>query len=84
MPAVQRQGDKNNKGEPITQGDSSVKVNGKPIAPTNAPVAGKGSPRTKNTQSSVKVNGKPVVMTNDRDTNGATRMGGSSNVKIGR
>lgn len=83
MPAVQRQGDKNNKGEPITQGEPSVKVNGMPIAPTNAPVAGKGSPRTKNTQSTVKVNGKPVVMTNDKDTNNAVRIGGSPNVKIG-
>jgi uncharacterized Zn-binding protein involved in type VI secretion len=81
MPAVQRVGDKNNSGQPITQGDISVQVNGLAIAVNGNPVAGKVN--TKNSQTSVLVNGKPVIVTGDKDTNNKTRVGGSPDVTIG-
>jgi uncharacterized Zn-binding protein involved in type VI secretion len=81
MPAVQRVGDKNNSGQPITQGDSSVLVNGLAIAVNGNPVAGKV--QTTNSQTSVLVNGKPVIVTTDKDTNKKIRVGGSPDVTIG-
>jgi uncharacterized Zn-binding protein involved in type VI secretion len=88
--AVQRKGDKNDKGGSIIQGVDSVLVNGKPIAVTNMPVAPHApnqnphlSAKTKNTQSSVMAGGKPVVITGDTDTCGDKRVGGSGDVSIG-
>ena len=88
MPAVQRVWDKNNAGGAISQGDSSVTVNGLAIAVNSNPVTPHGggphsNAKTKATQSSVFVNGKPVVVTGDKDTCGHPRVGGSNNVTIG-
>ena len=94
MPAVQRLGDQDSAGGEITQGDSSVLVNGKPIAVPNTTVTshppyGKGTQAHRNaqTQSSknttVFVNGKPVLVTTDIDSCGHVRVGGSPDVSIG-
>jgi uncharacterized Zn-binding protein involved in type VI secretion len=89
--SVQRKGDANKKGGIITSGDSSVLVNGRPIAVPNSKVAPhpKCSPKAplhciaKTTPSAktVRVNGKPLVLTGGKDTCGDARAGGSSNVK---
>jgi len=94
MPAVQRVGDKDSAGGEITQGDSSVLVNGKAIAIPNTTVTshppyGKGTQihRAAQTQSSknttVFVNGRPVLVTTDVDSCGHVRVGGSPDVSIG-
>jgi uncharacterized Zn-binding protein involved in type VI secretion len=93
MPAVQRVGDKNSAGGAIQQGDSSVLVNGIPIAIANAPVTshapyGKNTDphhhtRTKGSQGTVGSNGKQIIVTGDIDTCGHPRVGGSPNVTIG-
>ena len=88
MPAVQRVGDKNSAGGAISQGDSSVTINGLAISVNNNPVTPHGpsfhsNAKTKATQSSVFVNGKPVVVTGDIDTCGHARVGGSPDVTIG-
>lgn len=94
MPAVQRLGDKNNAGGEITQGDSSVLINSKPVAVPNTTVtshapygAGTQAHRNAQTKSSknttVFVNGKPVLVATDIDSCGHVRSGGSPDVSIG-
>lgn len=93
MPAVQRVGDKNSAGGEIQQGDSSILVNGIPIAINNSPVSshapfGKPHPphqaaRTRATQTTIDANGKQIIVTGDIDTCGHARVGGSPNVTIG-
>ena len=88
MPAVQRLGDQDNAGGQITQGDSSVLVNGKPIAVPNTSVTahGKGIHGHAQTQSSknttVFVNGQPALVATDVDSCGHVRVGGSPDVSI--
>jgi len=91
MPAVQRVGDQDNGGGVIMSGESSVLVNGRPIAVQNNPVSphppcGKpgGQPhcnaKTMPKISDVKANGKLVITTGASDTCGHSRVGGSPNV----
>lgn len=90
MPAVQRKGDPNGAGGIITGGDSSVLVNGRPIATpglgvTPHPPCGPKAPqhcfaRTTGGSSSVFVNRKPVLLTGNKDTCSHARSAGSSNV----
>ena len=94
MPAVQRVGDQDSAGGKITQGDSSVLVNGQAIAIPNQPVTshppyGRGTEphhhaqtrSSKNT--TVLVNGKPVLVDGDTDSCGHVRVNGSPDVTIG-
>ncbi len=94
MPAVQRLGDKCSAGGEITQGDSSVLVNGKAIAISNKAVVshppyGPGTQAHRNAQtqssknSTVFVNGQLVVVTTDIDSCGHVRVGGSPDVSVG-
>lgn len=94
MPAVQRVGDKNSAGGQITQGDSSVLVNGQAIgipntrvsahAPYGQPHPPHASAQTQSSKNStVLVNGRPVLVTGDVDTCGHARVGGSADVTIG-
>ena len=93
MARVQRVGDQDSGGGRITQGENSVRVNGKPIAVVNAPVTvhlpSKGPKDHKHARtqasnnSTVKANGKLVVVTGDTDTCGHKRVGGSPDVNIG-
>jgi uncharacterized Zn-binding protein involved in type VI secretion len=91
MAKVQRVGDQDSAGGRVTQGENSVRVNGKPVAVTNAPV----TPNPNNTpphtnartraskNTTVRANGKLIVVTGDTDTCGHARTGGSPNVNIG-
>lgn len=93
--AVCRVGDKNAAGGVLLVGDSSVLVNGRPVAVFGGrvsphPCCGrKGCPpthcsaRTTSTNGTILVNGKPVVTTGDIDTCGHTRLGGSTDVIVG-
>ncbi len=93
--AVQRVGDQNSAGGLILRGDSTVLVNGRPIAIQNAPVSphpccgAKGCPpihcnaQTQANTSEILVNGIPLIMTNDIDTCGHPRVGGSPDVVMG-
>ena len=91
MASVQRVGDQDSGQGRITQGENSVKVNGKPVAVTNTPVTNhpNGKPphsnaRTKASKNTtVKANGKLIVVTGDTDTCGHKRVGGSPDVNIG-
>ena len=93
MPAIQRVGDKNSAGGVIQQGDSSVLVNGIPIAITDMPVSthppyGRGTDphhraRTKGSETTLDVNGKQIIVTSDLDTCGHPRVGGSPDVTLG-
>lgn len=91
MAKVQRVGDQDSGGGKITQGENSVRVNGKPIAVTNTTVTNhpNGKPPHSNAKtkaglnSTVKANGKLIVVTGDTDTCGHKRQGGSPNVNIG-
>lgn len=93
MPAIQRVGDKNSAGGVIQQGDSSVLVNGIPIAITDMPVSthppyGRGTDphhraRTKGSETTLGVNGKQIIVTGDLDTCGHPRVGGSPDVTLG-
>jgi uncharacterized Zn-binding protein involved in type VI secretion len=91
MPAVQRVGDQDDGGGVITSGESSVLVNGRPIAVENDPVSPHppcgqqgGDPhcnaKTQPSISDVKANGKLVITTGANDTCGHTRVGGSPDV----
>ena len=93
--AVQRVGDKNSAGGLILRGDSTVLVNGRPIAVQNTPVSphpccgAQGcrpihcNAQTRNSIGTVLVNGIPLIITNDVDTCGHPRVGGSPNVYVG-
>jgi uncharacterized Zn-binding protein involved in type VI secretion len=87
MPGIQRVGDRNVAGGAILQGDSSVRVNGRPIAVENMPVSPhtnfKGlhsNARTVATQNNIRVNGKRVITSRDRDSCGHQRGLGSPDV----
>lgn len=86
---VQRKGDKNTGGGAITEGESSVTVDGKPIAvhgksvDPHKPGGVHNSARTVASQSKITANGRAVVMEDDTDTCGDKRTGGSSTVSIG-
>jgi len=89
---VCRVGDQNSAGGVIVNGDSSVLVNGRPVAVlgsrvTPHPCCGsRGCPpvhcnaQTTNTINSVLINGKPIIVAGDRDTCTHPRVGGSPNV----
>ena len=95
MPAVQRVGDQNNAGGVILDGDSSVLVNGRPVAVRGSAVSPhpccghKGCPpthcnaKTQAENSTILVNGKPVILTGDKDTCTHSRTGGSPDVIVG-
>ena len=94
MAGVQRQGDANSAGGVITGGNSTVRINGRPVAVeglsvTPHPCCGqKRCPpvhcnATTKGSSSVKAGGKSVILTGDVDTCGHARAGGSDNVKVG-
>ena len=90
MSGIQRVGDVNSAGGKILVGDPTVKVNGRAIAYTDAPVSSHTnfkSPhtnaRTRAKQSTVKVNGRAIVTNGSIDTCGHPRNSGSTNVKIG-
>jgi len=91
MPAVQRKGDFNLRGGIVTAGDSSVRVNGRPVAtpysivtphPPCSPKAFKHCIAvTTGGSKTVRVNGKPLLLTGNTDTCGDKRVGGSPDVK---
>lgn len=90
MSGIQRVGDVNSAGGKILVGDSTVKVNGRAIAYTDAPVSAHNNfkpphtnARTRAKQSTVKVNGRAVVTNGSIDTCGHPRNNGSTDVKIG-
>ena len=97
MPAVQRQGDKNDGTGEAAGGVASVRVNNKPIMiPAQAvsahPPYGKrnaatvhndGTQKTAGGVKSVRAGGEPVVVKGDEDTCGHVRAGGSPNVFAG-
>lgn len=88
MPKVQRVGDVNDAGAPITSTpQGSVYVNGVLVAVQGSPVqphARKNSHRPVTTSSStVFVNGIPVTLEGDPDTCGHVRVGGSGDVGVG-
>ena len=97
MPAVQRQGDKNDGTGEAAGGVASVRVNNKPIMiPAQAvsahpPYGSKGAKTVHNdgTQktaggvASVRAGGKPVVVTGNKDTCSHARVGGSPDVFAG-
>ena len=93
--SVQRVGDQNSAGGVILRGDSTVLVNGRPIAIQNAPVSphpccgAKGCPpihcsaRTQSNTGTILVNGIPLILGDDTDTCGHKRVGGSPDVMLG-
>ena len=97
MPAVQRDGDKNEGDGVASGGVASVRVNNKAImipaqlVSAHPPYGNKGaktkhndgSQRTDGGVASVRAGGKPVVVTTDADTCGHLRVGGSPDVFAG-
>jgi len=95
MPAVQRVGDRNSAGGVILNGDSTVLVNGRPIAVQNSSVSphpccgARGCPpihchaKTQASRSNVLVNGKPLILSGDKDTCSHERVSGSTDVSVG-
>lgn len=93
--AVQRVGDRNTAGGVITNGDSSVLINGRAVAIRGSAVSPhpccgrRGCPpihcnaKTHTSNSTVLVNGIPLIFTDDIDTCGHPRAGGSSDVGVG-
>lgn len=90
---VHRQGDPNSAGGIVTRGESSVLVNGRPIAVPALRVSphpccgAKGcgahcAATTKGGSASVRANGKPVIRQGDADTCGHPRAQGSPNVFV--
>lgn len=96
MSAVQRVGDRNSRGGILLVGVPSVLVNYRPIAVIGNPItphppfppAPPAPPHQKAraiaTQRSVTAGYKPVVKTGDPDTCGHPRVGGSTNVFVGK
>lgn len=94
MGYVQRVGDANTGGGVVRGGDSSVKINGRPVAlvgdsVTGHPCCGRRGcpgihcgPTTSGGSSTVKVGGRSVSLTGDPDTCGHTRAGGSTDVSF--
>jgi uncharacterized Zn-binding protein involved in type VI secretion len=97
MPAVQRNGDKNDGGGVATGGVASVRVNGQPIMIPAQPVTphppygrrgaktvhNDGTQATAGGVPSVRAGGQPVVVTGNKDTCRHSRVGGSPNVFAG-
>jgi len=97
MPAVQRNGDKNDGDGVASGGVASVRVNNQPIMiPAQAvsahPPYGRrgaktvhndGTQKTAGGVPTVRAGGKPVVVTGNADTCGHARAGGSPNVFAG-
>ena len=84
MPAVQRNGDVNEKGGPATGGVSSVRVNGRLIVVNGTKVAEHGpSNVTANGVGSVRAGGIPINVTGNADACGHSRTGGSGDVRAG-
>ena len=93
--AVQRVGDQNSAGGLVINGDSTVLINGRPVAiqgslVTPHPCCGKrGCPpvhcsaRTTSNTPTVLVNGKPIITLGALDTCNHTRVGGSPDVVVG-
>lgn len=85
---IQRVGDKNVAGGAILEGDSTVRIDGIPIAVEDMPVSCHNNfkgphvhARTKATRTDIKVNGKRIITADDVDTCGHKRGPGSSTVK---
>lgn len=88
MGNVQRVGDSDTGGGRILVGESSVRVNGRPIAVPGKPVSFHGKKkhaiaRTTGGVSSVKAGGKPVIVSGNTDDCGHKRQGGSGDVRAG-
>jgi uncharacterized Zn-binding protein involved in type VI secretion len=88
MSNVQRVGDSNTRGGRILSGESSVRVNGRPIAVPGKPVSWHGKrkharAKTAGGVGSVKAGGKPVIVRGNTDDCGDKRQGGSGNVRAG-
>ena len=91
MAKVQRVGDQDSGQGRITQGENSVRVNGKPVAVTDKQVTPHPNNKPPHTNAktkatlntTVKANGKLIVVTGDTDTCGHKRVGGSPDVNIG-
>lgn len=97
MPAVQRDGDKNDGDGVASGGVASVRVNNKPIMIPDqavsahppygrrgaATVHNNGTQKTAGGVATIRAGGKPVVVTGSADTCGHSRAGGSPNVFAG-
>ena len=96
MPAVQRDGDSNAGGGVAQGGESSVRINGRPVMIPGQSVTphppyprkgrnehNNGGQATAGGVGSVRAGGKPVVVTGNADTCGHARTGGSSDVRAG-
>lgn len=96
MPAVQRDGDSNAGGGVAQGGESSVRINGRPVMIPGQSVTphppyprkgrnehNNGGQATAGGVGSVRAGGKPVVVTGNSDTCGHARTGGSSDVRAG-
>ena len=93
--SIQRVGDRNTAGGVITNGDSSVLINGRAVAVRGSSVSPhpccgqRGCPpthcnaRTQTNTATVLVNGVPLIFTDDVDTCGHPRASGSPDVLVG-
>jgi len=93
--ALQRVGDPNSAGGVIINGDSTVLVNGRPIAVQNNsvtphPCCGQQNcppihcnAKTQTNSPTILVNGKPIILTGAIDTCGHVRVSGSPDVRAG-
>lgn len=93
MPKVHRVGDRNSAGGRIMQGDKSMIIDGRPVAPIGSPVSPhKPCPKVKKHcnaktaegSNSFLVNGKKVTIETNRDTCGHVRIAGSPTFIVGR
>lgn len=88
MPAIERIGDTNTAGAPVTAtGQSTVFANGILVAVNGSAVARHGKnahagPQTANGSSNVFINQIPINRVGDADTCGHTRSSGSTNVFV--
>jgi uncharacterized Zn-binding protein involved in type VI secretion len=88
---IQRVGDKNSAGAPITTSNqSSVYLNGKLIAVEGSHVQDHGTfptkhtnVKTRSTSSDIYIEGKKVSLEGDKDSCGHRRMGGGSDTFMG-
>jgi uncharacterized Zn-binding protein involved in type VI secretion len=86
MPAVQRNGDKNDDGGAIEGGVISVRVNGQRVSVDGTKVSDHTEHNATKTSSgtrSVRAGGSPINVKGNKDTCGHTRVGGSKDVFIG-
>jgi uncharacterized Zn-binding protein involved in type VI secretion len=88
MPAIEREGDKNNGGAPVVMSlQKTVYVNGRPVSVVGSAVAGHGrrhgsNHKTVTGSSNVFVAGIPVNRIGDKDTCGHVRIEGSPDVYV--